>query len=159
MHVLSTLYSRTNNYPSVSKKQIIDMNNTSKQSISIIILLFQALLPIKVLAQTPDKYDQMYDRCLQNSGTINNSVVYACSSQVSSAINKEMNDLYNTIYRKISTRNTQDAQQFASSHQSWKEYRDNHCELMGSYVGSPMYSFCPMQLNKERIAEMRELAR
>ncbi|MEA5599286.1 lysozyme inhibitor LprI family protein [Rivularia sp. UHCC 0363] len=51
-----------------------------------------------------------------------------------------------------------DAQQFEQSQKAWLTYRDTHCKLAGSYVGSQMYSYCPMQLNILRVTELRELA-
>lgn len=122
-------------------------------------LLLQALSPFSVSAETEDKYDKIYNDCVKKSGTINNTVVSLCSSQVSESINKEMSNLYDTIYQKISKIAPQDAQKFENAHKSWLQYRDSHCALMASYVGSPMYSYCPMELNKKRIQEMKELAR
>ena len=52
----------------------------------------------------------------------------------------------------------EDAIKFENSQKSWLKYRNNHCELMGSYVGSPMYNYCPMLLNESRVAELKELA-
>ena len=73
-------------------------------------------------------------------------------------VKKEMNRLYYIIHKKISEQSRDDAKKFEQSQKIWLKYRKSHCELMGSYVGSPMYSFCPMGLNKLRVAELTELA-
>lgn len=105
-----------------------------------------------------DKYDAIYDKCVNEAGTMNNSVVQACSSAVSDQVKKDMNKLYDIIHKNISKQSVDDANKFEQSQRTWLKYRASHCELMGSYVGSPMYSFCPMQLNKLRVAELAELA-
>ena len=106
----------------------------------------------------PDKYDAIYDKCVTDAGTMNNSVVHGCSTAVSDAVKKDMNRLYDVIYKNISENSADDAKKFEQSQRTWLKYRKSHCELMGSYVGSPMYSFCPMQLNKIRVQELAELA-
>ena len=135
------------------------MKNRQKQKLSVIALLLPMLVVFNASAEIANRYDKMYDDCLKKAGTINNSIVHGCSSLVSETANKDMDNLYRSIYQKISKISAEDAKTFERSHKSWIEYRDNHCGLMGSYVGSPMYSYCPMQLNKKRAEEMRELAR
>ena len=131
----------------------------NRQKLGVIILLLPSFLAFNASAETANRYDKMYDDCLKKAGTINNSIVHSCSSLVSETLNKDIDNLYRAIYQKISQISAEDAKTFKQSHKSWVEYRDNHCGLMGSYVGSPMYSYCPMQLNKKRAEEMRELAR
>lgn len=109
-------------------------------------------------ADSKDKLDLIYDKCVKKSGIMNNSVVHVCSNTVSKSVKNEMNKLYDIIHKKLSEQSIDDAKKFEESQKSWLKYRKRHCELMGSYVGSPMYSFCPMQLNKIRVSELRELA-
>lgn len=104
------------------------------------------------------KYDSLYDDCVKEAGTMNNTVVMGCSETVSEAVKRDMNRLYDVIYARIAEQSKEDAQKFEFSQKSWLKYRNNHCELMGSYVGSPMYAYCPMQLNKARVAELTEMA-
>lgn len=103
-------------------------------------------------------YQQMYSRCLKAVGVTNNSSVEQCSRQTFKASEQEINRLYSKIYRQLASRQMQDAQKFELSQKSWLSYRDSHCQLAGAYVGSPMYSYCPMQLNISRVAQLRELA-
>lgn len=117
------------------------------------------LIPICAFANESavKDYDKIYSQCLDNSGPINNSVVAACSEEASNEAKKELNALYNKFYAKLKSENPEDAEKFELSQKSWLKYRNSHCELAGSYVGSPMYGYCPMQLNIERVMQLREL--
>lgn len=103
-------------------------------------------------------YQSLYDQCLSKAGQTNNTSVMGCSNTTSETAKKEMNSLYNTIYTTILLNNKEDAAKFEASQKSWLNYRNTHCNLAGSYVGTPMYSFCPMQLNIARVAELRVMA-
>ncbi|MGR4895479.1 lysozyme inhibitor LprI family protein [Stenotrophomonas sp. LARHCG68] len=103
-------------------------------------------------------YDRMYSDCVDRAGTLNNGVVDACSSTTSEHVKAEMNALYKRIHDRLSTQSPQDADRLEQAQKSWLVYRNTHCDLAGAYVGSPMYAFCPMQLNIARVAELRELA-
>ncbi|MGJ5630532.1 lysozyme inhibitor LprI family protein [Nostoc sp. CALU 1950] len=103
-------------------------------------------------------YQQMYSKCLKAVGVTNNSSVDQCSRQTFKASEQEINRLYGKIYHQIASRQAEDAKKFELSQKFWLSYRDSHCKLAGAYVGSPMYSYCPMQLNISRVAELREFA-
>ncbi len=108
-------------------------------------------------AATSLDYQQAYNDCLAKAGGINNGTVEACSSVTSEHAKAEMTRLYRAFYRKLLAENANDAARLERAQKAWLVYRDLHCELAGSYVGSPMYSFCPMQLNIDRVIELREL--
>ena len=116
------------------------------------------LLPINSWAESNNKYDTAYKNCVKEAGPINNGVVDACSRFVSKKAKKDMNKLYNIIYNNISKQSIDDAKKFEKSQKNWLKYREAHCELMGLYVGSPSYSYCPMELNKLRVLELTVLA-
>ena len=103
-------------------------------------------------------YEAMYSKCLKDAGGANNSSVYSCSQETTAVIKKEMNQLYDKIHKTISEASKDDAQKFEASQKVWLSYRNTHCELATTYVGSPMAAYCPMQLNIERVKELRELA-
>jgi uncharacterized protein YecT (DUF1311 family) len=103
-------------------------------------------------------YESMYAKCLSDIGKNNNSSVMGCSDITSDAAKKEINSLYNTIHATILVSSKDDAAKFEASQKSWLNYRNTHCNLAGSYIGTPMYSFCPMQLNIVRVVELRDLA-
>lgn len=109
-------------------------------------------------ADTLSPLDKIYDRCVEKHGTINNGVVDACSGEASAAAKKQINLYYNKIYSRLLKDVPEDAKKLEQSQKAWVVYRDNHCQLMASYVGSPMYSFCPMRLNIARADELQELA-
>ena len=119
------------------------------------------LLSSPVLRADPAKpidYKAMYSSCLKDAKVTNNESVTSCAGFTSDATKKEMNTLYDTVYAHISATSPADAKKFESSQKAWLVYRNTHCELAGSYVGSPMYYYCPMQLNIARVLELRELA-
>ena len=108
-------------------------------------------------AATPLDHQQAYSDCLSKAGGINNGTVEACSNSASDGAKAEMTRLYRALYGKLLVENADDAAKLERAQKSWLVYRDLHCELAGSYVGSPMYSFCPMQLNIGRVIELREM--
>ncbi len=109
-------------------------------------------------ADTLSPLDKIYDHCVNKHGTINNGVVEACSGEASAAAKKQINLYYNKMYNRLLKDAPEDAKKLEQAQQAWISYRDRHCSLVGSYVGSPMYSFCPMQINIARAQELRELA-
>jgi len=122
------------------------------------LLLLIALMPFILFAETKNKYEKIYNDCIHEEGQINNTVVAMCSENTSAFAKKEMNRLYKIIYRNISVRSIDDAKQFENSQIAWLKYRNIHCKLMGNYVGSPMYYFCPMEQNIKRVLELETMA-
>ncbi len=117
------------------------------------------IFPIATAASnSKTDYQAMYNKCLKDAGRTNNASVTSCSNKTSEAAKLEMDSLYKKIYAMLSGREKADAQQFQASQKAWVNYRDTHCKLAGKYVGSPMYAYCPMQLNIARVNELRELA-
>lgn len=109
-------------------------------------------------ADTLRPLDKIYDRCLKKAGTINNGIVEACSGEASVAAKKQINHYYQKMYNRLQQQSPEDANRLEEAQKAWISYRDKHCSLAGSYVGSPMYSFCPMQMNISRAHELQELA-
>ena len=120
-------------------------------------LALLAVMSLSIHAQVAPDYAALYDSCVEQAGDINNSVVAMCSSKVSKRANQEIKRRYQSIYTYLLSENAQDAQQFSASQKAWRKYRTTHCELAGSYIGSPMYDYCPMGLNAARALELREL--
>ncbi|WP_020558422.1 lysozyme inhibitor LprI family protein [Thiofilum flexile] len=133
------------------------IKNITKTFLILTTLLID-LIPINSYAEESNKFESIYDSCIKKAGGINNSVVATCSAASSEAAKKEMNRLYDIIHKNISEDSKEDAQKFEDSQKAWIKYRNNHCQLMGSYVGSPMYGYCPMKLNIARVLELKELA-
>ncbi|MBP6242504.1 MAG: DUF1311 domain-containing protein [Hydromonas sp.] len=132
----------------------------ARKLLTIFILLF---VSISTYGKTSADYDKLYSDCVgktieeNNLGGINNGVVDACSNYVSDIAKKNITRLYKIFYNRLNADSPDDALKFEASQKSWLAYRNTHCELMGQYVGSPMYGFCPMQLNQARAAELQEL--
>jgi uncharacterized protein YecT (DUF1311 family) len=114
--------------------------------------------PLHADPAKPVDYDAMYSSCLKEAKVTNNESVTTCAGFTSETTKKEMNALYDTIYAHISATSPADAKKFEASQKAWLVYRNTQCELAGSYVGSPMYYFCPMKLNIARVIELRQLA-
>lgn len=103
-------------------------------------------------------YDKQYSACVDRNGPINNSVVMICSEEVSERVKSDMNRYYKIAYARLASQSAEDAARLESAQRAWLIYRDTHSDLAGAYVGSPMYGYCPMELNKSRVDELRELA-
>uniref|UniRef100_A4XU82 Lysozyme inhibitor LprI-like N-terminal domain-containing protein n=1 Tax=Ectopseudomonas mendocina (strain ymp) TaxID=399739 RepID=A4XU82_ECTM1 len=102
-------------------------------------------------------YDMQYQACLDASGAINNASVAGCAEGVSEAAKKEMNRVYQQLFLKLQEGAPQDAQQLEATQKAWLIYRNSQCDLQGKHVGSPMYYTCPMQLNIQRVEELKFL--
>lgn len=111
------------------------------------------ILPFSALAD----YDQQYQACLDASGMINNASVAGCAEGVSEAVKKEMNRVYQQLFLKLQESAPEDAQQLEEAQKAWLIYRNGQCDLQGKHVGSPMYYTCPMQLNIQRVDELKFL--
>ncbi len=111
------------------------------------------ILPFSALADN----DQRYQDCLDASGMINNASVAGCAEGVSEAAKKEMNRVYQQLFLKLQESAAEDAQQLEEAQKAWLIYRNGQCDLPGKHVGSPMYYTCPMQLNIQRVDELKFL--
>jgi uncharacterized protein YecT (DUF1311 family) len=128
-----------------------------KTALLSLTVLFLPALTVK--AQTLYEYDDLYSQCLDRAGRINNGIVHECSSEVSEKAEIEITSRYESIYARLLSQNPDDAKKFEASQIAWLQYRNNHCDLATSYIGSPMYSYCPMILNELRALELRQLDR
>ena len=132
--------------------------NLKNVTFTVVIAFVVSVASVNSWSDSSNKYNDMYSSCVKEAGTMNNSVVYMCSETVSFEAKQDMNKLYDIIYAKIAEQSTDDANYFEQSQRSWLKYRNSHCQLMGSYVGSPMYTYCPMELNISRVMELSVLA-
>jgi len=102
-------------------------------------------------------YDQQYQACLDASAMINNASVAGCAEGVSETVKKEMNRIYQQLVLKLQESAPEDAEQLETTQKAWLVYRNGQCELQGKHVGSPMYHYCPMQMNIQRVEELKLL--
>ncbi|MBR8652155.1 DUF1311 domain-containing protein [Achromobacter sp. Marseille-Q0513] len=116
------------------------------------------LLPLAAIAAPAVDYNNLYDRCLTEAGAVNNTSVLSCSESVSGQVKREINTLYARLHAKLAQEAPEDADKLEQTQKAWLQYRNGHCALATSYVGSPMYGHCPMLLNIARALELRELA-
>lgn len=124
------------------------------------IALVLILLSTQALSEQPKlkDYRAAYDECLKNSAGAGPSAVEGCTEFVVDETKHEMNTLYTVIHDRLQAKSLDDAAQFDKAQKFWLAYRDAHCDLAGKYVGSPEWSVCPMDLNIERVRELRQLA-
>ncbi|VEE15916.1 lysozyme inhibitor LprI family protein [Ectopseudomonas mendocina] len=111
------------------------------------------ILPFSALAD----YDQRYQDCLDASGMINNASVAGCAEGVSETAKKEMNRIYQQLFLKLQESTPEDAEQLQAAQKAWLIYRNGQCDLQGKHIGSPMYYTCPMELNIQRLDELKFL--
>ena len=102
-------------------------------------------------------YQAMYDQCIAKSGPIDNNTVLACSEGTSEAAKKEMNALYDKLHAAFLADAPGDAAVLEQSQKAWVRYRNTQCQLAFAHVGTPMYGYCPMELNIRRVEELRKL--
>jgi len=103
-------------------------------------------------------YSQIESDCQQANPDINNSVVMGCAEQASDAAKKDMNVLYQKIYKIMEARDLPEVtSQFEVAQKSWLALRENWCDVQGFMIGTPMYSVCRMNMNISRVNELNQL--
>ncbi|OZI63944.1 lysozyme inhibitor LprI family protein [Bordetella genomosp. 1] len=117
---------------------------------------FFAVAAVASAASSVD-YDARYDRCLTEAGGANNTSVLNCSGSVNADVKAEMNTLYDKLHTRLVGESVADADKLEATQKAWLVYRNGQCDLATSYVGSPMYGYCPLMLNIQRVKELREL--
>ena len=95
------------------------------------------------IASASSIYDEMYSKCLNEFGTINNSIVFECAGRV---VDKADKDLIEKIETLRQTRLSEDFDRFLLGQRSWEQYMNVQCNMQGIYVGSPMFAYCPMEM-------------
>lgn len=116
-----------------------------------------SLMLMTATAANAKDYSDQYDRCLSEAGATNNTSVLNCSSSVSASVKAEINALYGKLHARLAQQSPEDADKLEQTQKAWLVYRNGQCELATSYVGSPMYGYCPMLLNIQRADELREM--
>ena len=116
------------------------------------------LLPFALQAGADDMNDisTRYEDCIRTNPQ-KLSAAAVCAEGASESAKKEMNRAYQRLYLKLQQTSQEDAQQLEDAQKAWLIYRNAHCDMMGKYDGSPMYTICPMELNIDRVAELQFL--
>ena len=103
-------------------------------------------------------YTKIETDCRKENQDINNSVVMGCADLASDAAKKDMNIVYQKIYKIIQTREPPDiTRKFEVSQRNWITLRENWCDVQGFIIGTPMYSVCRMDMNISRVNELNDL--
>lgn len=116
------------------------------------------LLPFALQAAAVDLNDisTRYEDCIRTNPQ-KLSAAAVCTEGASESAKKEMNRVYQRLYLKLQQTSQEDAQQLENAQKAWLIYRNEHCDMLGKYDGSPMYTICPMKLNIDRVAELQLL--
>ncbi len=116
------------------------------------------LLPFALQAVAVDLNDisTRYEDCIRTNPQ-KLSAAAVCAEGASESAKKEMNRVYQRLYLKLQQTSQEDAQQLENAQKAWLIYRNEHCDMLGKYDGSPMYTICPMKLNIDRVAELQLL--
>lgn len=103
-------------------------------------------------------YSKIENDCRKKNLDINNSVVMGCADQASDAAKKDMNIVYQKIYKIIQAREIPDITgKFEMAQKNWITLRENWCDVQGFIIGTPMYSICRMDMNISRVNELNDL--
>lgn len=103
-------------------------------------------------------YSKIESDCRKEYQHLNNSVVMGCAELASDAAKKDMNIIYQKIYKIIESRGVPDVtMNFETAQKSWLTYRENWCDVQGFMIGSPMYSVCRMDMNISRVNELNDI--
>jgi uncharacterized protein YecT (DUF1311 family) len=123
-------------------------------------VLFLALFYASSLSASSarEDYSRSYQKCLKAMGPIRNASVAGCAESVSDRAKTEINALYRAVHGQYLLFSPDDASKLERAQKAWLAYRNLHCELAGQYIGSPMYYYCPMSMNIQRVSELRALA-
>ena len=116
------------------------------------------LLPFALQAAAVDLNDisTRYEDCIRTNPQ-KLSAAAVCAEGASESAKKEMHRVYQRLYLKLQQTSQEDAQQLENAQKAWLIYRNEHCDMLGKYDGSPMYTICPMKLNIDRVAELQLL--
>ncbi|MFX3394581.1 lysozyme inhibitor LprI family protein, partial [Klebsiella pneumoniae] len=80
------------------------------------------------------------------------------STKASDAAKKDMNIVYQKIYKIIKARGIPDiTSKFETAQKNWIASRENWWDVQGLIIGSPMYSVCRMDMNISRVNELNDL--
>lgn len=105
------------------------------------------------LAQEIDYYAQ----CTAQYESMNNSVVHSCSEQATQAYKQQIDQLLQKIKAQASEyQQPERYQNILKAQEAWQSYLELECKNAGDYIGSPMYSYCPMEMYKARIAQISQ---
>ena len=114
-------------------------------------------------AQQPTTESDPYSECVEQTiqeqqlPGINNSVVQICADQTKQCYEKQIVALLDQIRAQSAEwKQPEHYQAILKSQRLWKAYVDQECDNAGQYIGSSMYSYCPIQHYAERVAQLQQ---
>ena len=135
----------------------LDYSNKMKIKNKTLTLLL--ILPCISHAALND-YSRIETDCRKMNQDINNSVVMGCVDQASDAAKKDMNIVYQKIYKIIKARGIPDiTSKFETAQKNWIAFRDSDCEFaISAYEGGsiqPLIKYtCLTEATQKRIEEL-----
>lgn len=126
------------------------------KNIALLILL-SLTCTVQAKIDINKKYQNMYESCINKSKAINNSVIYDCAETTSEKVKTLINLTYKQLYTKFQKQQSSEALRLLETEQkTWLNYRNASCDFDGYFIGSPMYSICPMNFNIDRLATLTD---
>lgn len=117
------------------------------------IILLMLLANMQIFAKSPDYYND----CVAQYKMMNNSVVSECSELAQEKYQQHIDISLNAIKQySIKHQQSEKYQNILKAQHIWKKFIEIECQNAGNYIGSPMYSYCPMQYYKERAERLKE---
>ena len=134
----------------------------TKSFFKLILWLSILVTQVSFAHTTTDKND-LYDKCVEQTlqhlklESINNTVVQNCSNQAKDDYEKQIVVVLDQIRKESQVDSQPDRYlNILKSQRLWKSYVDKECDNAGAFIGSPMYSYCPMQEYRKRVDQLRE---
>ena len=116
------------------------------------------LIPLSTQVNAEEKYWDLYDKCTSRCEATysadNTCTVGICSAEINEIATSRITFLVTQLETVIDDFKLDTLH---NSQVSWQNYMENHCNLMGIYDGSPMFSYCPMELSIDRAEELEIL--
>ena len=116
------------------------------------------LMMLTAQVNAEGKYWFLYDECTNGCEATNSAdstcTVGICSAEINEIATSRITFLVTQLETVIDDFKLETLH---NSQVSWQNYMENHCNLMGIYDGSPMFSYCPMELSIDRAEELEIL--
>ena len=116
------------------------------------------LIPLSTQVNAEEKYWDLYDKCTSRCEATYSAnstcTVGICSGEIKEIATSRITFLVTQLETVIDDFKLET---LYDSQESWQNYMENHCNLMGIYDGSPMFSYCPMYMSIDRVEELEIL--
>lgn len=127
--------------------------------IAFLMMFYSSFSYAENLSTSVDAYSECVDQTIEELSleSINNAVVEICSNKVRAMHERNIVKRLDSIKKQSEIDHQPERyKDIMKSQQLWKNYVDQECSNAGSYIGSPMYAFCPMIEYGKRAEQLAE---